>query len=213
MIRRPLQRNARRHQPPQRIRQLRTVRIKNRHVIHPRPLHRRRTRPFRMPRVQPDVMVIIFRSPRRQERRRISQPLRNRESQHVMIKPQRPIQVRHLQMNMPNPRLRMNLFCHGQSPFPSFYPPPLCSALPPSLRHHSPIHLPKHLQHHHHILLWLLAKLPHPSTQSHQVPRYYKPIPQRRHVPSPHIAPGLPGSSGKTIARMTLTKLKLLLAS
>ena len=46
----------------------------------------------------------------RKERRLPSVALRKFEAQHVAIKGDRPFQIRHFQMDMPNPNLWMNRF-------------------------------------------------------------------------------------------------------
>jgi len=105
MIRRPIQFDPRRHQPTQRIRQLRARRIQNRQMIQAGCARSRRPTAFTLPGIQPNMMVIPT---RRQKRRLCAVHLRHLKPQHIPIKPQRPLQISDLQVNMADARLRMD---------------------------------------------------------------------------------------------------------
>ncbi len=61
---------------------------------------RRRMSAQAFPRVQPDVMMITARADKRRAR---SHALRQFKSQHSAIKSQRPLQIRDLEVDMPDP--------------------------------------------------------------------------------------------------------------
>ena len=100
-----LKRYSRIHQPLQRIPQRRPRRIQNRQVIKPRRSGRRRLSARTLSRIQSNVMVIIT---RRNKRSRIPKSQLQPKPQHAAIKRQRPVDVRDLQMHMPDPRPRIN---------------------------------------------------------------------------------------------------------
>ena len=80
-----------------RLGQVSPRRIPDRQVIQAGVTGRRRPAPFAMPRVQADVMMV---SAGGHERRLRTVPLRELETQHTDIEPERPFEVRDLEMDV-----------------------------------------------------------------------------------------------------------------
>lgn len=105
MVRCAVERDARPHQPLQSIGQRSLGRIQNRQMIKPRS-SRCRSRPTcALPRIQPNMVVI---SARRDKRGRVAKPLHQLKPKHTAVELQRPFQIGHLQMDMPDPYSRIN---------------------------------------------------------------------------------------------------------
>lgn len=79
-------------------------------MIKPGRAPRRRLSARALPRVEPDVMMITA---GREENRAVSVTLRDLESKHVAIERERPLQVAHLQVHVPNAGFRVNRVAHG----------------------------------------------------------------------------------------------------
>ena len=83
----------------QRVRQGWPGRIKDRGMKQPGGTGRRRMAAFAFPGVQSDMMMIAA---GRDEGRAGAHPLHQFETKHIAIEPERAIEVRHLEMDMPD---------------------------------------------------------------------------------------------------------------
>ena len=112
MVRCPIQRDPRVKHPAQSFRQCSTRGIDNRRVIQPCSSRRRRRAAQALPSIHSQMMVITG---RRKKRRALPKPLRHLKSQNPAIKVQRPRNIRHPQMYMPNVHARINHICRPRA--------------------------------------------------------------------------------------------------
>src|SRR6266540_7112652 len=97
VIRRAMQRDARLPQAPKCLGQCAAARIANCEMVEPGRSRRRRGTTLRLPRVQPDVMVVAARG---DEGGLVADARLLLEAQHLDIERERAVDVGHLQMNM-----------------------------------------------------------------------------------------------------------------
>ena len=105
MVRRAIERDAGRQYAAKRIGQRRARRIKDRVVIEACRAGCRRVAAFALPGVQRDMVMIAT---RREKRGLLAEALRQIKAQHIAVETERALDIGHFQMNVADPRARID---------------------------------------------------------------------------------------------------------